>query len=168
VVAPVHAFYRNIHPLHEGRNFYQLSAAELTRQWHEQSDTTLPIVGGDDGLAFAMAFYSPDHPVYEERLVFPKTERLPRQAVFKRGWAALCFGGDVDCIDAMERIAARASRFVRSEFVVQSTLFGQRGATQRFSAVIVPSFTERTITPSPATGVTEDFSAIRRTRPEPE
>ena len=168
VVAPVHAFYRNIHPLHEGRNFYQLSAAELTRQWHEQSDTALPIVGGDDGLAFAMAFYSPDHPVYEESLVFTNTERLPRQAIVNRGWAALCFGGDVDCIDGMERIAARASRFVRSEFVVQSTLLGQRGATQRFSAVIVPPFTEGTITPSPASGVTEDFSAIRRTRPKPD
>src|SRR5450631_3341481 len=38
VVAPVHAFYRNIHPLSEGRNFYRLSAEELTRQWHEQFD----------------------------------------------------------------------------------------------------------------------------------
>jgi 4-amino-4-deoxy-L-arabinose transferase-like glycosyltransferase len=168
VVAPVHAFYRNIHPLHEGRNFYRLSAAQLTRQWREQSDIALPIVGGDDGLAFAMAFYSPDHPVYEERLVFANAERLPGQAIVKRGWAALCFGGDVDCIDAMERIAARASRFVRSEFVVQSTLLGQRGATQRFSAVIVPPFTEGTITLSPATGITEDFSAIRRTRPKPD
>jgi len=31
VVAPIHAFYRNIHPLGEGRNFYQLAAEELTR-----------------------------------------------------------------------------------------------------------------------------------------
>jgi hypothetical protein len=30
VVAPIHAFYRNMHPLHEGRNFYRLSAMELT------------------------------------------------------------------------------------------------------------------------------------------
>ena len=159
---------RNFHPLHEGRNFYQLSAAELTRRWHEQSDTALPVVGGDDGLAFAMAFYSPDHPVYEESLVFTNTERLPRRAIVNRGWATLCFGGDVDCIDGMEKIAARASRFVRSEFVVQSTLLGRRGATQRFSAVIVPPFTEGTITSPPDGGVTEDFSAIRRTRPKPE
>ncbi|HMI12325.1 MAG TPA: hypothetical protein VK567_12150, partial [Bradyrhizobium sp.] len=26
VVAPVHALYRNTHPLHEGRNFYSLAA----------------------------------------------------------------------------------------------------------------------------------------------
>ena len=111
-----------------------------------------------------MAFYSPDHPVYEESLVFTNTERLPRQAIVNRGWAALCFGGDVDCIDGMERIVARASRFVRSEFVVQSTLLGRRGATQRFSAVIVPPFTEETITPLPAKGIAEDFGASRRTQ----
>src|SRR3979490_3226515 len=152
VVAPIHAFYRNMHPLHEGRNFYRLAAMDLPRLWHQQSEMALPAVGGDDGLAFAMAFYSPDHPVYEERLVVPHTEALPRHATFERGWAALCYDGDSNCIASMERIAARASRFVRSEFSVQSTLLGQRGATQRFTALIVPSSIEGTITPLPATG----------------
>jgi len=164
VVAPVHAFYRNIHPLSEGRNFYRLSAEELTRQWHEQFDPALPAVGGDDGLAFATAFYSPDHPVYDERLVYPYTEALPLQTTFQRGWAALCFDDDTACIASMERTAARASRFVRSEFVVQSTLLGQRGATQRFTALIVPPSIEETITPLPAKGIAEDFSGSRRTR----
>jgi hypothetical protein len=164
VVAPIHAFYRNMHPLHEGRNFYRLSAMELTRLWHQQSEMALPAVGGDDGLAFAMAFYSPDHPAYEERLVHPNAGRWPLQTTTNRGWAALCFDGDTACIASMEGTAARASRFVRSEFVVQSTLLGQRGATQRFTALIVPPSTEGTITPLPATGVAEDFSASRRTR----
>jgi hypothetical protein len=166
VVAPVHALYRNINPLHEGRNFYQLSAMEVTRQWHRQSGEALPAVGGDDGLAFAMAFYSPDHPVYEERLVLPNTERMAPQTTFERGWIALCFGNDTNCIASMERTAARAYRYVRSEFVLESTLLGQPGATQRFTAVIVPPATERTITPLPMTGVAEDISAIRRTRSE--
>jgi 4-amino-4-deoxy-L-arabinose transferase-like glycosyltransferase len=166
VVAPVHALYRNINPLHEGRNFYQLSAMEVTRQWHRQSDEALPAVGGDDGLAFAMAFYSPDHPVYEERLVLPNTERMASQTTFERGWIALCFGNDTNCIASMEKTAARAYRYVRSEFVLESTLLGQPGATQRFTALIVPPATERTITPLPMTGVAEDISAIRRTRSE--
>jgi hypothetical protein len=164
VVAPIHAFYRNIHPLSEGRNFYRLSAEELTRQWHEQFDAALPAVGGDDGLAFATAFYSPDHPVYDERLVYPYTEALPLQTTFQRGWAALCFDDDTACIASMERTAARAPRFVRSEFVAQSTLLGQRGATQRFTALMVPPSIEETITPLPAKGIAEDFSASRRTR----
>ena len=164
-MAPIHALYRNTHPLNEGRNFYQLSAMELTRLWHQQSDIALRAVGGDEGLAFAMAFYSPDHPVYEERLVFPNTERLPLQTTFKRGWAALCFDGDTACIASMQRTAARASRFVRSEFVLKSTLLGQPGVTQGFTALVVPPSIEGPITPSPVGGV-EDFSAIRRTRPK--
>jgi 4-amino-4-deoxy-L-arabinose transferase-like glycosyltransferase len=160
VVAPVHALYRNVHPLNEGRNFYQLSAMELTRQWHRQSNAALPAVGGDDGLAFATAFYSPDHPLYEVRLVHPNAERLPPEATFERGWAALCFDGDRYCIASMERTAARASRHVRSEFVLESNLLGQPGATQGFIALIVPPSTGEDVAPS--TGVAEDLSANRR------
>ena len=113
-----------------------------------------------------MAFYSPDHPVYEERLVLPNTERMVPQTTFERGWIALCFGNDTNCIASMEKTAARAYRYVRSEFVLELTLLGQPGATQRFTALIVPPATERTIMPLPMTGVAEDISAIRRTRSE--
>ena len=58
VVAPVHALYRNSHPLHEGRNFYRRVAEELTRLWRAQSDAALPAVGGDDDLALALAFFT--------------------------------------------------------------------------------------------------------------
>jgi hypothetical protein len=160
VVAPIHALYRNSHPLNEGRNFYQLSAMELTRLWHQQSDIALPAVGGDEGLAMALAFYSPDHPLFDMRLVCPKTEALP-QANFNRGWAALCFEEDVVCIDSMQRIAARASRIVSSGFVVQSTLLGRPGATQRFRAFIVLPSVEGAIPPSPAAGIVDDVFASR-------
>ncbi len=160
VVAPVHAFYRNFHPLNEGRNFYQQSAMELTRQWHRYSDATLPAIGGDEGLAFATAFYSPDHPLYEVRLVHPNAEKLPREVTFERGWVALCYSGDTNCIASMEKTAARASRYVRSDFVLESTLLGQPGATQGFAAVIVPpSGGEDDM---PPTGIAEDLSSVRR------
>jgi hypothetical protein len=160
VVAPVHALYRNVHPLNEGRNFYRQSAMELTRQWHRHSDAPLPAVGGDEGLAFAMAFYSPDHPLYEVRLVHPNAEKLPREATFERGWAALCYDGDTHCIASMERTAARASRYVRSDFVLESTLLGQPGATQGFAALIVPPSTGEDVVPP--TGMAEHLSAMRR------
>ena len=160
VVAPVHAFYRNFHPLNEGRNFYQQSAMELTRQWHRHSDVPLPAVGGDEGLAFAMAFYSPDHPLYEVRLVHPNAEKLPREVTFERGWAALCYDGDRYCIASMERTAARSSRYVRSDFVLESTLLGQPGATQGFAALIVPPSTGEDDVPP--TGMAEDLSAVRQ------
>ena len=64
VAAPVHAFYRNAYGYGERRNSYRLAALELTRRWHQVSHSPLPAISGDDALAFATAFYSPDHPRY--------------------------------------------------------------------------------------------------------
>jgi hypothetical protein len=50
----------------------------------------------------------------------------------------------------MERTAARAGRFVRTQFVVQSTVFGQPGASQGFAALIVPPYNEDRIAPPPS------------------
>jgi hypothetical protein len=168
VVAPIHAVYRNDHPLHEGRNFYRQASDKLTQLWHAQSDTPLPAVGGDDGLAFALAFYSVDHPVYLQPIVHPHNEQLPSEASFEGGWAALCYGEDMYCVGSLERTAARAPRFVRSDFVLQSTLLGQPGAIQRFTAFIVPPEPDKAIAPPEperSPGVAEDFSASRRSRP---
>jgi hypothetical protein len=167
VVAPAHALYRNTNPLNEGRNVYRLLAEELTRQWHQQSDIALPAVGGDDALAFAVAFYSPDHPLHQWRLVCQKAEELPK-AILHRGWAALCFDDDPECISSMKRIAAPASRIVISGLAPRSTLLGWPGATQHFTASIVPPSGVGVATPSQVTGIAEDSNAGRclRTRPD--
>ena len=55
-----------------------------------------------------------------------------------RGWAALCFDEDANCIGAAEEAAAGGPRFVRFGFTVRSELFGQPGASQRFAALMVP------------------------------
>jgi hypothetical protein len=160
VVAPAHALYRNSHPLGEGRNFYQQAADELTRRWHAETDAPLRVAGGTDDLAFALAFYSPDHPVYDIRLVHPITERLPVDATFDDGWAAMCFSGDEYCAASLQKVAARAPRFVRYEIVVESNLLGQSGASGRFIAFLVPP-TSTKVTPPVSAGV-EDFGAVRR------
>jgi 4-amino-4-deoxy-L-arabinose transferase-like glycosyltransferase len=137
VVAPIHAIYRNTHPFKEGRNFYRSSSAELTRRWHELSGRPLPLVSGSEALAFAAAFYSPDHPEYRH-VWYPGDiwAPLPPAAILKRGWGAMCFSDEADCI-AWLGMAAPASRSVRSEFTVQSTLMGMAGATRQVTALIV-------------------------------
>lgn len=162
VGGPAHAIYRNYVPLHEGRNFYQSAVAELTRQWHARSKTTLPVVGGDEGLAFAATFYSPDHPMYETDLVHPHELQLAEDGLFLQGWAALCYETDLSCVGGMDAAAARSKRAVRSRFVLTSNLFGLEGASQGFVALVVPPAAEQT--PLPA-GIAEDFSAQRRSRP---
>lgn len=167
VVGPVHAIYRNYHPLHEGRNFYRLAAEELTRKWHEQSNKPLPTVGGDDDLAFAVAFYSPDHPVHNERLLVANADRLPNDTWLQGGWAALCFGGDASCVASMERIALRTSKvsnFIESRVVVQSRLLEIDGAVQHFTAILVPPATGGKPAPPPAANI-DDMSSRRRIQP---
>jgi 4-amino-4-deoxy-L-arabinose transferase-like glycosyltransferase len=162
IAAPIHAVYRNSHPFEEGRNFYRSAAFELTKQWHGLSSEPLSAVSGNDALAFATAFYSPDHPVYARPFAYQYTWGMPRKSTLEKGWAALCFYEQGDCIEWMEMTSARASRFVRSEFAVQSTLLGRPGATRHVIALIVPPLTEELITPPPGTSNAEDFSANRR------
>jgi hypothetical protein len=163
VAAPIQSIYRNSHPYEEGRNFYRSAALELTRRWHEISDSPLPAVSGDDSLAFATAFYSPDHPRYARPFVYQYSWGVPRKTTLEKGWAAMCFVEQDDCINWMGSTSARAPRFIRSEFIVQSSLLGRLGATRRVTALIVPPRNmERT--PSPATSSADVFSANRRTQ----
>jgi hypothetical protein len=165
VAAPLHALYRNTHPLSEGRNFYQGAIAELTTRWHALSDTALPAVGGDEGLAFAAAFYSPDHPIYDVRLLTPNLQPQPTGSRSERGWTALCYDTDLPCITAVERAAAPERHVVRSEFTLQSNLLGWPGATQRFIALIVPPTADEPARALPNNrSVAEEFSAKRRAR----
>jgi hypothetical protein len=139
VAAPLHAVYRNTHPFHEGRNFYRSSAIELMRQWRELSDHPLPLISGDEALAFAVPFYSADHPVYKRAWDPPDT---PAPAILKNGWAAICFSDDKGCIAFLDRntpqVRVVGVRVVRSEFSVQSSLLGAPGATRKVTALMLP------------------------------
>jgi hypothetical protein len=141
VAAPIHAIYRNTHPFKEGRNFYRSSSAELTRRWHQLSGRPLPLVSGTDALAFATAFYSPEHPEFLHTWD-PPDSWAPSQTTLSQGWAAMCFSDEKDCMAWMNRTAP-SSGFVRSEFSVQSALLGVPGATRQVTALMVPPDNEQ-------------------------
>jgi 4-amino-4-deoxy-L-arabinose transferase-like glycosyltransferase len=162
VIAPLHALYRNYAPLSEGRNFYEPAVAELDRLWRTAASTALPAVGGDDGLAFAAAFYGPGHPRYELSLVHPHELQLPDEAVTAQGWAALCYDTDISCISGMSAAAARAKHSVQAGFTLRTNLFGWQGASQGFVALIVPPETPPATAPSQGP---HDLSARRRLPP---
>jgi 4-amino-4-deoxy-L-arabinose transferase-like glycosyltransferase len=157
--APLHALYRGIHGYVEGRGFYRAAAHELTLRWHEATGTPLTAVSGDDALAFAVAFYSPDHPFYARPFAYQHTWGLPRKITLDRGWAALCFADQPDCLGWMERTAARATKFVRSEFNARATPLGTPGQTRRIVMLIVPPYRNKT----PAVQFeADDFSSGQR------
>ena len=164
VAAPFHALYRNTHPFDRGRNFLSAAALEMTRRWHQETGEPFAAISGDDSLAFATAFYSPDHPYYRRPFQFQYTWGLPRAATLEKGWAAMCFTEDAACIGWMNRVAEIPAKVIRSEFTLQSHLWGRPGATTSISAMIVPP--GKTPTPEPASirndGMIEDFGASRR------
>jgi 4-amino-4-deoxy-L-arabinose transferase-like glycosyltransferase len=153
VAAPIHAIYRNSHGYEEGRNLYAQAASELTRQWHELTGEPLGAVSGDDSLAFATAFYSPDHPHYARPFEHQYDWGLPRKTTLDRGWAALCFRGQDYCGRWMEFVSARAGTFVRREFTVQASLWGRPGLSRDVIVLMVPPR---------ANSAAQDFSASRR------
>ena len=161
IAAPVHAIYRNRHSYEEVRNFYQPVALELTQRWHEMSDRPMPAVSGDDSLAFATAFYSPDHPHYARPFTYQYSWGLPRKTTLERGWAGICSDGQDACLAWMAKTAERASKSIRSEIVVQSSLLGWTGTTKRFDILIVTPRDEEVVAPPDSIG-TEDFSSNRR------
>lgn len=159
VAAPVHALYRNTYGYEEARNLYRPAALELTRLWRATTGTPLQAVSGDDALAFATAFYSPDHPSYVRPFAYQYMWRIPRKTTLDRGWAALCFADQPDCIPWMRNIAERAGHYVQSQFELQAKLLGVPGVKRRIVALLVPPQAE----PAPSSSTnSEDFSAIRR------
>lgn len=156
VGAPVHAVYRNTHGYEEGRSFYKSAALEVTRLWHLNTRMPLRAISGDDALAFGAAFYSADHPYYAP----PAALQVSRTTIRERGWAALCFADQTDCIQRMKIIAERAGPHIHTRFEVQSHLLGIPGVKREVVAIIVPPY-EDELSPTPA-GSSEDFSAIRR------
>lgn len=152
VAAPIHAAYRNKFGYEEGRNFYLQAALELTREWHELADQPLPVVSGDDALAFAVAFYSPNHPHYSSR---GGHEIISRTANSDRGWAALCFIEQVECVDWMRKKEVRGQRAVESQIEIRASLLGSPGVRRTVVLLLVlpkqenPSDAQKRSAPAP-------------------
>ncbi len=160
VAAPIHAVYRNRHGYEEGRNFYKQAASELTRQWRELTGEPLSHVSGDDALAFAVAFYSPDHPLYSGSFEYDDNGVRPGAVRLERGWAALCFRDQDHCNRWLRWVTAKAGHVVRRKATLQATLRGAPGVSRDVVFLMVPPAGEPIAVPESSA---DDFSASRRT-----
>lgn len=162
VAAPIHAIYRNsVSP--NDRTYYRLAVAELTRQWHQNTEQPIPRVSGDDGLAFATAFYSPDHPVYSRPFQYQYNWGMPRLKTLRQGWTAMCFATDTDCVNWMGSVAALEPQHIRTAFEVQPHLWGQMGIPASIVALMVlPRQADATTPPGRMSDGVEDFSSSHR------
>lgn len=157
VPAVVHSVYRNDQPFKEGRNFFQQSAGELIKQWRAHTDKPLTIVGGDEGLAMAVAFYSPDHPDYSQEFV---VEGQAPARTKQGGWAALCFESDEHCGHWAKELRSRDPEVVIGTFNVRSSLFGKPGASATVLTMI--KYPHKPASKKQIQSDVEDFSAKSR------
>lgn len=163
LAAPIHAFYRNTNGFDWNRNFLSAAANEMTSLWYRHSDSPFEAVSGDDALAFAAAFYSPDHPYYKRPFQFQYTWGLPRRTTLDKGWAAMCFADDPPCLTWMDRVVKLSDMVIRSEFKLQASLWGQPGVTATVVALVAPPLKEKIEQPpTPKSDLIEDLSARRR------
>jgi 4-amino-4-deoxy-L-arabinose transferase-like glycosyltransferase len=136
VAAPIHAIYRHDAGAND-RTYYRLAAMELTRRWHDIARMPLPAVSGDDALAFAAAFYSPDHPHYARQFRHQYSWGLPRVTTLEKGWAAMCFTDNAACLRWLASVAAIAPQYSRFEFTVTPQLWGYSGRPAGIAALMV-------------------------------
>jgi 4-amino-4-deoxy-L-arabinose transferase-like glycosyltransferase len=162
VAAPVHAYYRNnISP--NDRSYYHLAADQLTQHWRAISDQPMPAISGDDGLAFATAFYSPDHPVYRRPFQYQYDWGMPRVTTLDKGWAAICFVGDIACQDWMDKVMTIAPEYTRLDFDVTPHLWGRAGRPASVMVLMVPPQNEKAGNKvGPASDGVADFSSSQR------
>ncbi len=162
VAAPVHAIQRNSVSPNE-RTYYRLAALELTKRWRQATDVPMVQVSGDDGLAFATAFYSPDHPRYSRPFRFQYSWGMPRPTTLSRGWVGACFASDPACMEWMAKVSAIESRNIRVNFDVQPTLWGTPGIPTTIAALMVLPRGQQTGEPADLrSDAAEEFSSNRR------
>ena len=143
LLAPAHAYYRNLHPFSEGRNYYSLAAAEVMKRWREISSSPLKTVSGDK-LAMALAFYSPDHPAFTIPFNQQYVWQTPSEAALREGWATICLPDEETCqVWLKHQVAPAAPGAISFDFVVQPQWWGSAGVAARITGLIVPPRTVR-------------------------
>jgi hypothetical protein len=137
--APGLAWRRHNEGTAEGREYYRLVGAEVTRAWHLATGQPLQIVTGDSALTAAVVFYSPDHPDpwpgFEAGSAEPSA--IPRRLA-RDGFAAVCRADDEICVGAAKQ---RASGKANVQFITYSTTnryLGKPGRLGRFFFILAP------------------------------
>lgn len=162
VAAPIHAIIRNSISPNE-RTYYHLAADEVTQRWHQATSQPMPLVSGDDGLAFATAFYGADHPYYSRPFRYQYTWKMPRVTTLEKGWTGICFAADRACTGWMDQVEAMEQQSIRITFDVHPELWGRPGRPATIAALMVlPQETANEAPPVPPEQAPDEFGARHR------
>jgi hypothetical protein len=135
--SPWLAWRRHAEGTKEGREYYRQVSVEMTNAWHLATGLPLRIVMGDPYLAYAVTFYSPDHPDtlpgFEANAATPwiTPDRLAGD-----GWAAVCNADDETCTAAARRQAAGRANVQFINYATINRYRGEPGKLGRFFFIL--------------------------------
>jgi 4-amino-4-deoxy-L-arabinose transferase-like glycosyltransferase len=116
----------------------RLLAREVEKVWRATSDKPLRLVGGDQDLAYGVAFYLADRPS-----VFPYL--LPREApwvndarIDREGLVILCLRRARECVQMAEQRAAKGPKGQRADVELVRDHFGIAGKPERYVIITMP------------------------------
>jgi 4-amino-4-deoxy-L-arabinose transferase-like glycosyltransferase len=136
--APALAWTYHLYGTKEGRSFYRLASAEITRLWRGEMGTRLSIVTGDQDFSAAAAFYSPDHPDYMPAFDLAAAPWITPRRLEIEGWVAICRLDDVVCVEHSDRQVAGNSAARRLEIELTPSFLGYSGPSGRFVVILSP------------------------------
>jgi hypothetical protein len=137
-VAPWLAWRRHGEGTPEGREYYRLVSAEVTRAWNLSTGQPLRIVMGDPALASAVTFYSADHPDAAGFEAGGAAPSFTPEQLARDGFAAVCRADDDTCVGAAKQRAAGKANVQFITYSTSNRYLGKPGRLGRFFFILAP------------------------------
>jgi 4-amino-4-deoxy-L-arabinose transferase-like glycosyltransferase len=137
--APVIAWRYHADGIDQSREYSHALAAEVTREWRGRFRTPLRIVTGDENLAGAATFYSPDHPDFVFVVGLWTAPWVSPERLAREGAAILCRAADQKyCLQGAQTLRASEQALQKTEITLASHFLGSTTRPEKFLIWLVP------------------------------
>lgn len=142
--APLVAWRYHADGIGHSREYSHLLATEVTREWRGRFRTPLRIVTGDENLAGAATFYSPDHPDHVFVVGLWTAPWVTPERLAREGAAILCRADEqAYCVQGMQTLRASEQALQKTEITLASHFLGSTTRPEKFLLWLVPPATGR-------------------------
>jgi hypothetical protein len=137
--APLVAWRYHTRGVGQDREYSHLLATEVTREWRERYRTRLGIITGDQNLAAAASFYSPDHPDFVFVVGLWTSPWVTPERIAREGAVILCRADDQSrCAQGAQTLGASDPVLQKVEITLASHFLGSTTRPDKFLIWLVP------------------------------
>jgi hypothetical protein len=137
--APVLAWRYHAEGIGHSREYTHSLATELTREWRSRYGGRLSIVTGDEALAGAASFYSPDHPDFIFVAGLWTAPWVTADRVAREGAAIVCRAAEpAYCRQAVNILGTSEQALQKTEITLARHFVGSTTRPEKFLIWLVP------------------------------